>query len=248
MKLLRISACVALLSLSSACSSLNSSKAALGLDTTRHLFNGNNLDNWEGDTQAFVIVDGSELRVKTGVTAGNLYSKETFSDFLLTFEFKLEAGGHSGIALRSAPPGGDSQSGDAGSSSKAMELFRAYDPAAAAGRGDLSQSAMEINLIDDYFPEYADLREWQYSGSLVGVKAARRGSLQPAGKWNTCTIQVKGRQIAVMINSVVICESNLDMDIAEGNFARGKNRRSGHIALSAPSRGITFRNILVKDL
>jgi Domain of Unknown Function (DUF1080) len=248
MSLFRASTCLVLLSLSSSCSSINNMKASVGIDTSRHLINGNNLDNWEGDVQAFALVDESELHVKPGVTAGNLYTKESFTDFLLSFEFKLEAGGHSGIALRSAPPGGDSQSGDSGNSSKAREMFNAYDPAAAGGRSDLSQSAMEINLIDDYFADYSNLREWQYSGSLVGVKAARHGSLQPAGKWNSCTIQVKGRQVIVMINSLVICEADLDLDIAEGSFARGKGRKSGHIALSAPSRGITFRNIIVKDL
>ena len=248
MSLFRASACLVLLGLTSACSSFNSMQAAVGLDTSRHLLKDSKLDNWEGDVDAFVVIDENELQVKPGQTAGNLYTKERFTDFLLSFEFKLAAGGHSGIALRCAPPGGDSQSGDSGNSSKAREMFQAYDPASAGGRKDLSQSSMEINLIDDYFAEYSNLREWQYSGSLVGVKAARRGSLQPAGKWNSCTIQVKGRQLSVMINSLLICESDLDLDIAEGNFARGKGRTSGHIAISAPSRGITFRNLIVKDL
>ena len=69
----------------------------------RPLFNGRDLSGWEGDTKGYIVEQG-ELVCKPG---GNLYTIESFDDFILRFEFKLTPGANNGLGIRMAPRSGD---------------------------------------------------------------------------------------------------------------------------------------------
>jgi len=68
------------------------------------LFNGKNLDGWQGSTSGYAVEDGV-LRciAKTG---GKLFTEKEYADFTLRFEFKLTPGANNGVGLR-APLEGD---------------------------------------------------------------------------------------------------------------------------------------------
>jgi len=68
------------------------------------LFNGTDLDGWQGDVAGYEVVNG-EIRAKKGV-GGNLLTKREFSDFVLQFEFRLTPGANNGLGVR-APAEGD---------------------------------------------------------------------------------------------------------------------------------------------
>ncbi len=69
------------------------------------LFNGKNLDGWEGNTKGYVAENG-EIVVHPELGRGNLYTVGEYSDFDFRFEFKLTPGANNGIGIR-APLKGD---------------------------------------------------------------------------------------------------------------------------------------------
>jgi hypothetical protein len=72
------------------------------------LFNGEDLSNWEGDEEVWRVEHGAIIgETKTGLKHNNfLLSKESYGDFVLTLEVRLEPDtANSGIQFRSAPAG-----------------------------------------------------------------------------------------------------------------------------------------------
>ncbi len=86
-----------------------------GSSETIALFNGKNLDGWEGHSSLWSVKDGAIVGRNTSPVKVSTYlvTKKKFSDFLLKARVKLVDGGpqdmHSGIALwgRVAPEKGD---------------------------------------------------------------------------------------------------------------------------------------------
>ena len=69
------------------------------------LFNGKNLDGWQGATDVYVVEDGKLVCRKHGPgeqesTHQNLFTTKEYADFTLRFEFKLEPGANNGVAVR----------------------------------------------------------------------------------------------------------------------------------------------------
>ncbi|MEM6470769.1 MAG: DUF1080 domain-containing protein [Planctomycetota bacterium] len=70
----------------------------------RSLFNGNDLNGWQGAVENYEVVDGV-IRCKKG-KGGNLLTKNEYADFVARLEFRLPPGGNNGLAIR-APLTGD---------------------------------------------------------------------------------------------------------------------------------------------
>ena len=68
------------------------------------LFNGTDLNNWTGATNAYFVEDGKIACRKH--TKGNLYTQKQYGNFVLRFEFKLTPGANNGLGIR-APLEGD---------------------------------------------------------------------------------------------------------------------------------------------
>ncbi|HVU94623.1 MAG TPA: DUF1080 domain-containing protein [Puia sp.] len=69
------------------------------------LFNGQDLDQWTGNTTGYLVKDGV-VEVAPEKGGGNLYTKEEFANFIYRFEFQLTPGANNGIGIR-APLEGD---------------------------------------------------------------------------------------------------------------------------------------------
>lgn len=62
------------------------------------IFNGENLDGWEGPVDNYQVQDGAIVcKPRSG---GTIYYHQEFSDFIVRFEFKLPPGGNNGLAIR----------------------------------------------------------------------------------------------------------------------------------------------------
>jgi hypothetical protein len=181
------------------------------------LFDGKNLDAWQGDVKGYVIEEG--VLVCKG---GKLSTKYEFADFILRFEFKLPAGGNNGIGLRTPLDG---------------------DPAFAG---------MESQILDDTSRQYANLKPWQFHGSIYGVVPAKTGHLKPVGEWNAEEIVCNGTKVKVTLNGTVIVDADLaefaDKPTPDGQKHPGLKRTTGHIALLGHGSPVAFRNIRVKQL
>jgi len=157
-------------------------------------------------------------------TGGNLLTKEEFGDFVLRFEFRLTPGANNGLGIR------------------------------APAQGDAAFAGMELQILDDGHPKYAGLQPWQFHGSIYGVAAAERGSLKPAGEWNTEEVTVRGSRVTVVVNGKTI----VDADVApfrdgtkptpDGKGHPGLKRDRGFIGFLGHGDEVHFRNVRIKPL
>lgn len=184
-------------------------------------FNGKDLSGWRQ-----VERHGEGYRVAGGILicpkggGGRLFTEKTYSDFVLRFEFKLQPGGNNGVAIRSP-----------------LE-------------GDPAYVGIEIQILDDYAPQYANLRPTQYHGSVYDLFPAKKGSLKPAGEWNSEEIHCQGRKIRVQLNGQIVVDANLD-DIKDAEVLKkhpGISRTEGHIGFLGHGDHVEFRNIEIKDI
>lgn len=62
------------------------------------LFNGRNLEGWQGAVDNYEVVDGA-IQCKSG-HGGVLHASDEYQDFSVRFEFQLPPGGNNGLAIR----------------------------------------------------------------------------------------------------------------------------------------------------
>ncbi len=152
----------------------------------------------------------------------NLYTAEEFADFVLRFEFRLTPGANNGLAIR------------------------------APLEGDAAYVGMELQILDDTFPAYAEIKPYQCHGSIYGVAPAQRGHLRPAGEWNVQEVIAQGRRITVVLNGTTILDVDLDqvsaMGTADGRDHPGLRRDRGHIGFLGHDAHVEFRSIWIKEL
>lgn len=186
------------------------------------LFNGKDLDHWIGNKTDY-LVQGKELMVQPKQGGhGNLYTANEYSDFIFRFDFKLTPGANNGLGIH------------------------------APLEGDAAYVGKELQILDNTASIYADLKPYQYHGSVYGIAAAKRGFLNPVGAWNSQEVTVKGNHVKIILNDHVI----LDTDIkeaskngaADGQHHPGLERNKGHIGFLGHGSVLWFRNIRIKDL
>jgi hypothetical protein len=183
------------------------------------LFSPRTLESWQGAPSGSRPADGLFVYLPKGRV--NLFSAKTYADFILRFEFKLEPGGNSGVAIRS-PPGGNP----------------AYD-------------GIEVQILDDSSPRFAHMRSDMHHGSIWGVAPSISGHLKPVGEWNRQEIVCDGRRLRVVLNDTTILDVDLDEvaeSAQDGKSHPGLKRDSGHIGFFRQSPGAEFRNIRIKEL
>ncbi|MFA5819980.1 MAG: family 16 glycoside hydrolase, partial [Bacteroidales bacterium] len=186
------------------------------------LFNGRNLDNWVGNKESYIAEDAM-IVVKPGDgSGGNLYTEKEYADFIFRFEFLLTLAANNGLAIR------------------------------APLTGDAAYVGMELQILDDTAPVYANLQPYQYHGSVYGVIPAKRGFLKPVGEWNYEEVKVHGTQITITLNGTVIVDGDIagprDNGTLDKNDHPGLKNKTGHIGFLGHGSELKFRNIRIKDL
>ncbi len=153
---------------------------------------------------------------------GNVYTAAEFGDFILRFDFKLTPGANNGLGIRTP-----------------LE-------------GDPAYEGMELQILDNTAPQYADLQPYQYHGSVYGVVPAKRGHLKPTGQWNSQEVIASGSHITVNLNGATI----VDVDIKEASTPEtmdhrdhpGLKRAKGHLGFCGHGDYLEFRHIRIKPL
>ena len=157
-----------------------------------------------------------------GEGGGNLYTEKEYSDFIFRFEFQLTPGANNGLGIR------------------------------APLEGDAAYVGMELQILDNEAPIYADLKPYQYHGSVYGVIPAKRGFLKPVGEWNYEEVVVKGKNVKVILNGTVIVDGNIEEASKNGTMDHNEHpgllRDKGHIGFLGHGSVLWFRNIRIKEL
>jgi hypothetical protein len=188
----------------------------------KSLLNGKDLDHWIGNKTDY-LMENDELLVRPKQGGhGNLYTAEQYSNFIFRFDFKLTPGANNGLGIHTP-----------------LE-------------GDAAYVGKELQILDNTAEIYAQLKPYQYHGSVYGVIAAKKGALKPVGEWNSQEVVVKGDHIKITLNGEVILDGNVKEASKNGTVDHtdhpGLQRNKGHIAFLGHGSELAFRNIRIKDL
>ncbi len=191
-------------------------------DGFQSLFNGKDLDGWVGNKQAYQVQDGNIVVDPKGEGGGNLLTEKEYSNFIFRFEFQLTPGANNGLGIH------------------------------APLDGDVAYKGKEIQILDNTAEKYANLKEYQYHGSVYGIIPAKRGALKPVGEWNQEEIRVQGSKIKVILNGTTIVDGDF-LEASKNGTIDGKDhpglqKTRGHIGFLGHGDVLQFRNIRIKDL
>lgn len=160
----------------------------------------------------------------------DIMTKETFKDFILTFEFHLTEGANGGIKYFVNPG-----------------TYR--DPSIGC----------EFQVLDDYKHPDAKLGTAgnRTCGSLYDlIRAEKDGANYQVDAWNTGTILVQGNHVEHWLNGVKVVEYERNTQefnalVGTSKFRSNKgfgNFESGHIQIQNHMDNVFYRNIKIKEL
>jgi HEAT repeat protein len=155
-------------------------------------------------------------------SSGNLYTENEYSDFVLRFEFKLTPGANNGLGIRTP------------------------------STGNAAYEGMELQILENTHPKYDKLKPYQFHGSVYGVVPAKRGFLNPVGKWNFQEVIAEGNEIKVILNGETIVRVNIEDAGANGTLDGiehpGLKRTKGHIGFLGHGDHVEFRNLRIREI
>lgn len=188
-----------------------------------NLFNGKNLDGWIGNKQSYKAKNGIiEVDPKEGGSGGNLFTEKEYDNFIFTFEFKLTPGANNGLGIH------------------------------APLEGDAAYLGKELQILDNTADKFANLKSYQYHGSVYGVIPAKRGYLKPVGEWNEQIVEVKDSHIKITLNGTTIVDGDYieasQNGTIDGKDHPGLNRRKGHIGFLGHGDVLYFRDIRILEI
>ena len=194
----------------------------------RLLLDGRSAAAWRGYKQTSLpagwrVVDGALTRVGP---AGDIVTREKFKNFELSLEWKVSAGGNSGI------------------------FYRASEDDEA-----IYWTAPEMQVLDDAAHQDGASRLTS-AGALYGLYPAPPGAVKPAGEWNHARIVARGNHVEHWLNGTKVVECELgsadwDTRLAASKFAphvRFARNAEGHIGLQDHGDLVAYRNIKVREL
>lgn len=199
------------------------------------IFNGKNLDGWQGiggDTSSYYAQDGQLICKETGKI--HIFTVKEYANFILRLEIKMDPGGNNGVGIRTKV---SKQPHIEGSELQVLD-----DPFYVRGIPRAGKDAK------DWVP----LKDYQHHGSIYGVVPAKTGHLKPAGQWNQQEVVCDGRRVKVTLNGVVIVDADLDKVKPIDHLEHpGLYYTKGHIGLHAHGgfgAKVYFRNLRIKEL
>ena len=194
------------------------------------LFDGTSLDAWRGYKsdavpEGWKIVDGTLYK---DTRVADLVSKDEFSDFELTIDWKLSEAGNAGIFYRGTEE---------------------YD--------HIYWTGPEYQLLDNE-KAADNKTPLTLAAAAYGLyRPAANAKPKPVGEWNTTRIIARGAHVEHWLNGVKAVEYELwspdwEAKVKASKFAKWPNygrAKAGHIALQGDHAGtLAFRNIKVREL
>lgn len=157
-----------------------------------------------------------------------LLSEKEYTDFVLSFDWKLGERGNSGVALR------------------------------APMHGDPAFDGMELQMVDPrYYPADMKVTPAELTGALYKAVAPSAQLFKPMD-WNHYEITCRGSSVKVVLNGKSILDVDLEKELKPTQRHDGtdapplKDRpRKGHIGFQELSRGgghVEIRNAVIREL
>ena len=214
---------------------------------------GNDLSLWDGATEMYSLKDGvlechPERKLTEG-RRGDLYTKRSYRNFVLRFEFCLPPNANNGLGVRMVP-----------------------------GKDAAYYGMCELQLLDDGGSWYYDaenkkdkLKPYQYTGSVYGIFPSLRDNVgkqiwgkdknftgggsyvRKPGMWNFAEVKVIGSEIEYYLNGYLITKGDVskfkgDGDTPDGRKHPGLHNVSGPIGWLGHGHNVKWKNIRIKEL
>ncbi len=212
------------------------------------LFDGKTFNGWRGlgrdhvPLGLWVIENGMIKKVDTGnmknlpdgrpLEGGDLMTINTYENFELVFEWKLNKAGNSGLKYNVSE-----------------EMSQKYG-------SQFSALGFEYQLLDDGDESYkGKLKPSQFTGSLYDLIPAKNVSPRPVGEFNTSRIIVNGNHAEHWLNGIKVLEYNFGSEELEEAYRDSKfnkipgfiDKRRAHIVLQNHNDESWFRNIRIRE-
>ena len=185
-------------------------------------YNGKDLSGWhvqEGTIASWKA--NGEMISCIAPKGGFLTLDKQYGDFEMRFEYRIPAGGNSGIGVH-YPPGGHP-----------------------------STTGMEIQILDDDAPMHKNLDPAQYNGSVYKLVAPKSRPAKPVGEWNRMTLRFQGPRIRIALNGTEIINVSADdyQTAPHADLTPlAKRPRRGCVGLQSHESNVDFRNIEIREL
>jgi hypothetical protein len=213
------------------------------------LFDGKTFKGWRGlgmdhvPSGLWIIENGMIKKVNTGdvkklpdgraVEGGDLITVDTFDNFELSFEWKINKEGNSGLKYNVSE-----------------EMSQEYG-------SKYSALGFEYQLLDDGDANYKKiLKPAQFSGSLYDLIPAKNVVLKPVGEFNMSRIVVNDKHVEHWLNGIKVVEFEFGSKELEDAYKASKfrkipgfiDKRQAHIVLQNHNEESWFRNIKIREL
>jgi len=213
------------------------------------LFDGSSFQGWRGlgrdsiPQGHWIIEDGAIRKVASGdvptapdgqpLEGGDIMTTSTFGDFELVFEWKISAGGNSGIKYNVSE-----------------EMSTAAPPLHAA-------LGFEYQILDDDLHPDAQNGPTRTASALYDLMPpATAKQVRPVGSYNRGRIVFHGTHGEHWLNGAKVLEFELGSSSFDSALAVSKyqpiagfaEKRSGHIVLQDHGDDVWFRNIKIREL
>ena len=201
-----------------------------------NLFDGTSTEGWRGYNKGTFpsegwIIEDETLRHVAGAGGGDIIYDRKFSNFELSFEWKISDGGNSGVFIL------------------AQEI-----PEQA-----IYMSAPEFQILDnDKHPDAKlGVNGNRTATSLYDMIPANPQNTKPAGEWNSAGIIVNNGKVSYMSNGETVVEFTIWTNewyamVANSKFKDWPNfvnpAKEGYIGLQDHGDDVWFRNIKIKEL
>jgi len=203
------------------------------------LFDGENLDAWKAFNADSI---SNQWQVEDGAIAfspaegnredsENLISKEKFTNFELSLEWKISSGGNSGIMW-------------------GVQENEKYNEPYLTGP--------EIQVLDNQLHPDAKNGPVRQAGALYDMMPPSNDKTKNAGEWNKTVIRInhKTNEGSVRLNGTLITEFPVHGEAWKKMVEKSKfkdwedfgRKREGHIALQDHGNKVWFRDIKIKEL
>lgn len=203
-------------------------------DGWSYLFDGTSTEGWRGYNKAAFpegwIIDEGALRCVAGAGGGDIIFDKKFSNFELSFEWKISEAGNSGVFIL------------------AQEI-----PDEA-----IYMSAPEFQILDNDKHPDAKLGKNgnRTASSLYDLIPANPQNSKPVGEWNSAGITVKDGKITHFHNGAKVVEYSPWTEewktmVADSKFKDWPNfvnlAKEGYIGFQDHGNDVWFRNVKIKE-
>ena len=200
------------------------------------LFDGSSLNNWRGYLKDGMpeewSIEGDAMAFSPSGKSANIITKNTYTNFMLSLEWKISEAGNSGI------------------------FWGIHEDKSL---GQPYHSGPEIQVIDnEKHPDAKVKPKYHQAGALYDMVQPLQDVCKPAGEWNLCEIMIdrNNNKGFAKLNGVLVAEFPLhgeawDEMVANSKFKGWKHfgkYSTGHIGLQDHGDKVWYRNIKIKPL